>query len=151
MGTYTTIDVDFAGLGTDYPLNYNPVHALWQCFLMVGLPESWLDPASFLAAAEVIHGEDTGVSLLMRAHQSCLTYIKSLMMHMNGVIYYGVDGKFHIRLIRDDYVVANLPVVNLDDLLDDPSIERGSWMETVGEVSIQFNALAQHYEQVEAE
>lgn len=151
MGTYENINVDFANLGTEYPLNYNPVHAIWQCLLKIGMPDSWLNSASFLAAAEVVHGENNGVSVLMRSHQPCLTYIKSLLLHLNGLIFYGVDGKFHIRLIRDDYTVSNLPVVNIDDLLDEVDIERGSWMETYGEVKIQYNAFSLHYEQVEDE
>ena len=141
MGTYEDIDVTFEG--EDYPFNYNPVHALWQSLIMVGLPESWLSSASFLAAAQTIHTEGKGVSMLYGSHQPCLTYLKSILQHIDGILYYGVDGKFHVRLIRDDYTVSNLPVVDIDSLLSDPQIDRGSWLETYGEIKIQYNKLTQ--------
>lgn len=139
MGNYESIDVSFDG--STYPFNYNPVHAIWQCFLMIGLPESWLDSTSFLEAAQTIYNEDKGVSVYMQRHETSLNYIKSLLSHINGVIFYGVSGKIHIRLLRDDYTVSNLPVIEVDDLLEDPSIERGSWTETYGEVKIQYTQL----------
>ena len=139
MGNYENIDVTFQG--SDYPFNYNPVHAIWQSLLMVGLPESWLSSTSFLAAAQTIHTESRGVSVYYQSHQPCLTYIKSLLAHMDAVLYYGVDGKFHIKLIRDDYTVANLPVVNIDNLLDEPTIDRASWLDTYGEVKVQYTQL----------
>jgi hypothetical protein len=139
MGSYNTIDVIVAE--ESYPLNYNPVHAIWQCLKIVGLPESWLDPTSFLAAAQIVHSEDIGVSVLMRQHQSCLVYIKSLLNHINGVLYYSTDGKLHVKLIRNDYDVNTLLTIGVDELLGDPDFERGSWLETIGEVSVQFNQI----------
>lgn len=136
---YKNIDVLFDG--AYYPFNYNPVHAIWQCLKIVGLSESWLDPTSFLAAAITVHSEQIGVSVLMRNHQSCLVYIKSLLAHINGIIYYGIDSKLHIRLIRDDYNIETLPTVGIEELLAEPDFERGSWMETIGEVQIQFNQI----------
>ena len=124
-----------------YPFNYNPVHAIWQCLKIVGLPETWLNSASFLEAAITVWTEGVGVSVLLRNHQSCLVYIKSLLAHINGILYYGTDGTLHIKLVRDDYTVENLPTVSIEELLGEPDIERGSWMETIGEVQIQFNTI----------
>ena len=124
-----------------YPLNYNPVHAIWQCLLIVGLPESWLDADSFLEAAIDVWTDSIGVSVLFRNHQACLVYLKSLLSHINGVLYYGTDGKLHIKLIRDDYDVGDLPVVTVEELLEEPDFERGAWMETLNEVQIQYNQI----------
>jgi len=141
MGTYDNINVTL-GEGS-YPFNYNPVHAVWQTLKMVGLPETWLDSVSFLAAAEVVYDEGTGISMNMRDHQPCLTYVRSLLSHINGILFYGADGTLHLKLIRDDYTVGNLQVVDIDTLLDDPMIERGSWMETTGEIQIQYSQIGE--------
>lgn len=139
MGNYENIDVDFDG--STYPFNYNPVHAIWQCLLMVGMPESWLDSTSFLEAATTVYNEGIGVGVLMREHQDCLTYCRSLLSHINGVMFYGVNGKFHVKLIRNDYTASTLPVVDITTLLDQPQVTRGSFMETFGEVRIQYNQI----------
>lgn len=139
MGNYEDIDVTFEE--ETYPFNYNPVHALWECLRIVGLPETWLDSASFLAAAITVHNEGLGISLYMRDHQAVLVYIKSLLNHMNGVMFYAPDGKLHIKLIRDDFDPDTLVIVGVDDLLNEPMVERGSWMETVGEIQVQYTQL----------
>ena len=139
MGNYENIEVEFEG--SNYPFNYNPVHAIWRCFIMMGLPESWLDSTSFLEVAETVYNEGIGISVYLQRHEESLAYIKSLLDHINGIIYYGVDGKIHIKLLRDDYTVANLPVVEPVDLLEEPSIERGSWMDTYGEIQVQYTQI----------
>ena len=149
MGNYETIDVDFAG--STYPFNYNPIHAVWQCLLLVGLSESWLHSASFLAAATTIHGESCGISILLNRYVDCLSYLKSLLAHANGILFYGADGKIHAKLIRDDYTVGDLPVVDIDSLLDEPNLMRGSWLETFGEISVQYTQLTEPEEDEPAE
>lgn len=145
MGNYENIDVTFGGV--DYPFNYNPVHALWEVLRIVGLPESWLDSASFLDAAITVYNEGVGISLYMRDHQPCLTYIKSILAHINGVLYYAPDGKLHVKLIRDDYDPDDLLIIGVDDLLSEPTVERGSWMETVGEIQIQYQQITEPSEE----
>jgi len=145
--------VDFGGLEfyidgvvaetANWPLNYNPVHAIWQCLLKAGLLEEWLDAPSFLAAATTVYGEELGVSINMRDYQECLTYLKSLLAHIGAVLFYGVDSKLHIKLMRTDYVVGDLPVVDVSVLLGDPTIDRPSWLDTTGEIKIQYNRLTE--------
>lgn len=65
--------------------------------------------------------------------------IFQLLAHANGILTWGTDGKFHLLLIRDDYVVEDLPVVNENVLLEHPIIERASWPETYGEIKVQYN------------
>jgi len=145
MGSYEDINVIYQE--TSYPLNYNPIHALWQVLRMVGLPESWLDPVSFLVAAETAYDEAMGISMNIRDHQPCLTYIKSILSHVNGIIFYGVDGKLHVKLIRDDYTIGDLQVVDASSLLGEPVFERGSWMETTGEIKIQYSQITEPIEE----
>jgi len=48
---------------------------------------------------------------------------------------------FHPKLIRDDYTVGDLPTVDESVLLDDPTLERKSWIDTLNEVKVQYTEL----------
>jgi hypothetical protein len=141
MASYQDIDVTIDS-GT-FPFSYNPVHAIWQCLLKTGMPSSWLNSASFLSAAEDVYDEGKGVSVLINRHEACITYLKALLNHIDAILFYGPDSKFHIRLLRDDYVVDDLPVITIGELLEEVNIERGSWMDTISEIKIQYNKITE--------
>jgi hypothetical protein len=119
--------------------DYNPVHSIWQCLLRVGFPENWMNSSSFLAAAATVHSEGKGIQVFMRDYTTCITYLQSILKHIDGILYYGVNGQLNMRLIRDDYEVSGLQVITPAELLDDPIVDRGSWLETFGEIQIQYN------------
>jgi len=119
--------------------DYNPAHAIWYLLVSSGFPESKLNEESFLAAAITLHGEDRGISARLHTQIGAKDYIFQLLNHMNGVLTWGTDGKFHLLLIRDDYEVDDLPIVNENVMLDRPEIERASWPETYGEIQVQYN------------
>lgn len=123
--------------------DYNPAHAVWYLLVQSGFPESRLSEESFLAAAKTIWEEGEGVTggISGRLHDmiGVKDYIIQLLAHMNGLLLWGTDGKFHLVLIRDDYQVSDLPIVNENVMLEEPSITRASWPETYGEIMIQYN------------
>lgn len=141
MGSYENIDITIDA-GT-YPFAYNPVHAIWLCLLMIGIPSTWLNSSSFLAAAETVYDEGKGISMLIARHEACITYLKALLNHIDAVLFYGSDSKFHIKLLRNDYDVETIPVITIDELLEEATIERSSWMDTYGEIRIQYNKLTE--------
>lgn len=122
--------------------DYNPIHALYYVLNdMVGLPTEWLHTESFIAAASVIYDEGRGVSVCFDQHQTALTYIETLNLHANNILRYGSDGKFHAKLIRGDYVAADLPLVDESIILADPNIARRNWIDTVNEMKVQYSEI----------
>lgn len=130
--------------------DYNPAHAIWYLLVQAGFPEARLNSESFLAAAITIYNEGEppedernrhrgGISARLHDSIGVKDYITQLLAHCNGVLTWGTDGKFHLVLIRDNYNVADLPVVNENVMLEEPMIDRESWPETYGEISIQYN------------
>lgn len=119
--------------------DYNPAHAVWYLLVQIGIPESLLHPESFLAAAITLYNEKRGISARMLAELDAKGLIKQILEHVGGVLLWGTDGKFHLVLIRDDYVVEDLPVVNENIILDKPLFNRASWPDTYGEIQIQYN------------
>ena len=124
--------------------DYNPAHAIWYLLTQAGFPEALLNETSFLAAAVEIHqngipGGQGGISALLRDTIEVKDYIKQLLAHANGLLVWGNDGKLHLILIRDNYYVEDLPVVNENVIVEHPHINREAWPETYGEISIQYN------------
>ena len=132
---YDSIFDEDAGVYFDY----NPAHAIWYLLVQSGFPENRINEESFLAAAMTLHQEERGISARLHTSIDIKSMIIQILAHANGILTWGTDGKFHLLLIRDDYVVEDLPVVNENVLLDHPVIERASWPETYGEIQVQYN------------
>lgn len=69
--------------------DYNPAHAIWYIKTqMAGLPESYMDEDSFSDAADALSAEGAGISILFNRQQSVMTYLESVLRHIDGVITY---------------------------------------------------------------
>ncbi|GAG70258.1 unnamed protein product, partial [marine sediment metagenome] len=120
--------------------DYNPAHAIWHILnTMLGLPTSRMDSTSFLAAATTLYNEDRGISILFSKQDKAIDYIASILNHINGILYYGDDAKFHLILIRDDYIVGDLPIIGAAAITDEPKVVRGAWNTTENQVKVQYS------------
>jgi hypothetical protein len=120
--------------------DYNPVHAIYYILTtLLGLPSSFVDDASFLSVANTLKTEERGVSMLFSKSETADRFIESLLNHINGILFYGDDQKFHLKLMRDDYVIGNLPEIDASVLLDTPVIARNSFMDTYNEILVQYS------------
>lgn len=122
----------------------NPAHAMWYILHnLAGLPESWLHSADFAAVASTLWGESRGISVLFDRQQSALNYLESINNHIDNVIRYDTDGKFHPKLIRDDYTVGGLPLIDEDVMLEEPTFNRKSWIDTLNEMKVQYSEISE--------
>ncbi|MBN2568121.1 MAG: hypothetical protein JXB42_01690 [Deltaproteobacteria bacterium] len=123
-------------------LNYNPVHAIWYILnTLTGLSSSWLSEADFLTAAETVCDEARGISLLFDRSQPALAYIENINNHIDALLRYDIDAKFHPKLLREDYAAGDLLSVDEDNLLEDPTFARKSWIETINEIKVQYTEI----------
>lgn len=121
---------------------YNPAHAIWYILnTLSGLPVSWLNDAAFLVVADTLKTESRGICIAFKEQQSALTYLTEILAHIDGILRYDTDGTFYPLLIRDDYDVDTIPTINEDNLLEEPSITRNSWINTLNEVKVQYTEL----------
>ena len=126
--------------------DYNPIHAIWYILHdLAGLPETWFHYDDFVAAATVLKDERRGISCLFAQQQNTLAYLEAINNHIDGIIRYGSDGKFHPKLIRDDYTVDDLPLIDENVMLDDPILKRKSWIDTVNEIKVQYTEIIANY------
>ena len=124
-------------------LDYNPAHAMWYILHdMVGLPEEWLDESDFSDIADVLNSESRGISILFDQQTEALSYLQNILTHIDGVIRYGNDGKFHPKLIRNDYDAGLLELVDESIILEPPQYTRRAWIDTLNEIKVQYSKLS---------
>ena len=112
--------------------DYNPANAIWYILhTLSGLPESWLHTVDFNTVADRLSNEARGISVLFEDQNTALSYLQTINGHVDGLMRYGSDGKFHPKMIRNDYVVSSLPSVNENVFLEDPTFSRPSWIDTI--------------------
>jgi hypothetical protein len=84
----------------------NPAHILRELLTDrvwgMGQSESAIDDASFLAAAEVLHGEDFGLSYLWAQETSAADFAAEILRHIDGLMYQEPStGMYVLKLVRD--------------------------------------------------
>lgn len=121
----------------------NPAHVVYETLTNpdwgMGYPEGSLDVATFQAAADTLHAEGLGVSMIMSKQDSIESFIYTVLGHCNGMLYTRPDnGQFVIKLIRDDYVVADLPLIDESNTTRLESFERPGYAEIVNEIIVSY-------------
>ncbi len=105
--------------------DYNPAHAIYHILVdQLGLDAALVDTTTFAAVATTLYNESRGISVLMDRAASAISYIESILYHIDAQLRYSGSGKIELVLLRADQLVVNMPVVGEDDLLEQPSIER---------------------------
>lgn len=86
-----------------------------------------LDATSFAAAEAVLESEGMYLSYLWDASEPVDNLLKVVMAHIQGVLYrHPTTGKVTLKLIRNDYTVSNLPVLDETNLIRVESFARPS-------------------------
>ncbi len=121
----------------------NPAHIIRECLTNdqwgMGYPESDIDEASFRAAADTLHAEGFGLSLLWSREESIERFVLSVLEHVDGLLYvHPRTGLFTLKLARDDYDPATLPVFGPSNILKMEEFTRPSWGEITNRVTVVY-------------
>jgi len=121
--------------------DYNTAHAIYYILnTLLEIPTTYLNATSFSDAADTLHAESHGISMLLGSQAPALTYLgESLLSHIDGILRWGNDGKFHPKLIRADEAVGALPSFDENDMLDTLELNRKSWYDTKNEIKVQYS------------
>lgn len=119
----------------------NPAHIIRECLTDdewgMGYPTTDIDDASFTAAADTLYSEGFGLSLLWDKEETIESFILSVLMHIDGMLYvHPRTGLFTLKLARDDYNVSSLPVFDTSNILALEEFTRPSWGETVNQITV---------------
>ena len=94
----------------------NPAHILVDCLTDpdwgLGLSLNDIDEASFTAAADTLHTENFGLSLVYREQSSIYAMMTEVVRHVEGALYISPsDGLYHFDLIRGGYDENTVPII----------------------------------------
>lgn len=121
----------------------NPAHIIRECLTDpdwgMGYQDADIDDTSFMAAADKLFEEGMGMSLMWDTQTSIEEFIKLIVKHIDAALY--VDrqsGKFVLKLIRADFDVNTLIVLdksNIDKIAD---FSRPSFGELTNSVTVTY-------------
>lgn len=111
----------------------------------LAVPGAQIDTASFTVAGNTLYDESLGMSYIVDASTSASEVVQEILRHIDGIVYVDqVTGLIAMRLARNDYVVASLPLVNKDNA-DYCKMSRSSWDETRNVVRLRYISRALNY------
>lgn len=121
----------------------NPAHIVRECLTNgewgMGYPTSDIDDASFTAAADTLHAEGFGLSLLWNKEETIEDFILSVLRHVDGLLYvHPRTGLFTLKLARADYTLSSLPTFDPGNILRIEEFTRPSWGEITNQVTVVY-------------
>lgn len=95
----------------------NPAHIIRECLTDpdwgLGYSSSDIDEDSFTAAADTLYDEYMGISILWQREIELEDFIAEILQHIDAVLYVSrTSGKFVLKLIRYDYSLSALTVLD---------------------------------------
>jgi len=121
----------------------NPAHIIRECLTDpdwgMGYVDADIDDTSFIYAADSLFDEVMGISLLWDRQVPLEDFIAEILRHIDGVLYVDrMTGKFVLKLIRDDYALSELTILNESNV----SIVSNARRPTIGELT---NSITVNY------
>lgn len=121
----------------------NPAHILYECLTNaawgMGYPSASIDDASFRAAADTLSAEGFGLNLIWLQQSKIEQFVQEVLNHIGGVLTTSPStGRFVLKLVRADYAVANLPVLDPTSVIELESFQRAAWGETTNELVLVY-------------
>jgi len=127
-------------IGTDA----NPANMIFELLTNIdwgmGYNVADIDSPSFTAAAITLEGEGLGLSMILTSSDTIESFIETILEHINASLYLDLaTGLFVIKLIRDDYVIAALPLYDESNIVEMQNFSRRGWGETINELTVVYH------------
>jgi hypothetical protein len=121
----------------------NPAHIIRECLVNpdwgMGYQELDIDDVSFAAAADTLYDEQMGISILWDKQMTIEEFVGEIIRHITAALYVSRDtGLFTLKLIRDDYDVDTIPVLDEDDIDKIDDYQYKAFGEGVNSVTVNF-------------
>lgn len=114
----------------------NPVHILYELITDHGLGQ--IDNTSFQNAAYKLYQEGFGLNFIWSGG-SLEEFMQDILNHIGGVLFVNpTTGLFQIRLIRNDYTVSSLPLLDESNIKEMVSYQRIALSDTVNQLTIYY-------------
>lgn len=113
----------------------------------LGRPSSEIDLPSFQAAGDTLHSEGFGLSVQYDTPERARQAMRDILRHIDGTIYRDpLTGKRILKLVRSDYTVGALPVLDETNILPGGvELARPSWSEVSNDVRVRYLSRADNF------
>jgi hypothetical protein len=133
-----------------FGLDANPAWVIYDLLCRpvygIGIDPDDVDLDSFQAAADTLEDEAHGCSIVVQQMTDAPRVFADLLSQIDAVLYEAPStGKIKLRLIRRDYDVEDLPVMNADNVVERPRVEDLHSRECPNEVRVNFTNRARDY------
>lgn len=123
----------------------NPAHIIYQALTDpewgMGQPIADMDDVVFFAAMDRLYDENFGLSFVWVQQSSVEDFIQEVANHIGAQVYINpYDGKWGIKLIRDDYDAGLLDVFD-ENNSEMVSFERSGYHERINELTVNYQTL----------
>lgn len=124
-------------------VDMNPAHIIRECLTDklwgMGYNDGDIDDDAFTSAADALYIERFGLSLLWAREEKIEEFITMVISHIDAYLYTSRrTGKFVLKLIRDDYDIDLIPVIDEDDVVTWNEVSRRQPAEAVNSVIVKY-------------
>ena len=135
---------DFAGGDWCECLDMNPAHIIRECLTDpdwgMGYLDADIDDDSFMDAADALFYEVMGISLLWDRQVPLEDFISEILRHIDGVLYVDrMSGKFVLNLVRDDYALSSLVVLDESNISNVANASRPTIGELTNSITVNYH------------
>ena len=112
----------------------------------LALGTSVIDSTSFIAAGNVLDSEGNGISLSVSQANDARDVLEEILTQIDGVIFEDPTTRtIRLRLIRNDYSIASLPLFNPSNVIEVVNYSVSTWQETSNQIRIIYNSRENTY------
>lgn len=132
------------GLSDDYArvrtYEYNPAHAIYYILTEKrGIPASLINLTLFNSVAATLYELGLGITVTF-SDGSSKDHIANILKHIDGVLRLSqASGQLEIYLMSGAMEEADLPWITEENLLDEPQIDRPSWLATYNKLTLSYS------------
>lgn len=129
----------------------NPAELIYQLMTLdwggLSVDSGEIDLASFQAVADTLYDEGNGMSLIISRANSGKDAIEEVLRQIDGVMYQDPStGKIILDLIREDYALEELTVLDETNIAAVRNFSRTSWEDTFNQVRVTFTNRSNKFE-----
>lgn len=130
----------------------NPVEILYDLYVNgwgnLDIDPALINKAQWVTVAKKIYAEGNGMSLVVANASKGGEVTREILSQINANLFQDpVTGLFDLTLLRDDYKIADLPVLSPDNVIAIRAYNKMLWSETYNRVRVKFTDRANGYKE----
>ena len=139
-------------VGASALYDINPMNLAYDVITTyMGFTASDIDVANFTAAATVLEGEGQGMGLVLQSPTPSANVLSAIEQQIDGHFYLDpITGQWKVQLVRSDYTVGELTVLDTSNIEEVTDFSRGTWLSTMNTLHLGFTNRENDYEDGDA-